>query len=154
MECAPKGEDPEFSLERMSVLTAKYHKIFNQVPASDPATLKAYLILHGGASWSDLAVYYTKYSLSVLFTVVSPHVLASLLGVALTVALNEAFPQLSRSPIATERTQEAGAPPAGSPPGAGAPPAGSPPGAGAPPAGSEGYLEGTYSVLTEFVSYV
>mgnify|MGYP001793241559 CR=1 FL=1 len=138
----------------MSVLISKYHKIFSQVPESDPATLKAYLILHGGASWSDLAVYYTKYSLSVLFMVVPPHVLASLLGVGLTVALNQAFPQLSRSPIATESSPEAGAPPAGSPPGASAPTTGSPPGASAPTTGSEGYLEGTYSMLSELVSYV
>lgn len=87
---APVEEDPALSLERMDILLERFGKIFYDVPASDPASIKAYLINYGGASWSDLTMYYTKYSLSVLFTVIPPHVFVSALGVGLTVAFNQA----------------------------------------------------------------
>lgn len=133
---APFGEDPAFSLKRVEVIMSRHGKIFLEEPASDPASITAYLINYGGASWSDQAMYYSKYTLSVLFTYVPPGLVFSVLGVVLTVALNELVAPNSTSVVANTNFSDSSAPSA------------------APAESSGGYLDGTYTVVSDLTSYV
>lgn len=142
---APFGEDPAFSLRRAEIILSKHGKIFLEEPASDPASITAYLINYGGASWSDQAMYYSKYALSALFTVVPPGVVFSILGVVLTVALNEIV--IPNTPLAVASTNPSDGSSALSS-------SGNLAASGAPVESGGSYLDGTYTVISDVVCYV